>query len=566
MGSSLIRAALLCSVVVFAPTQSTEAQDAGAYLAARQASVSNDYSAAATYFSEALRGDPENPVLLENGVTALAGLGDIERAAPFAERLTQISQDSQLANVVLYSNDALIGNWQGILDRLDSGQVVGPLYDGLLEAWALVGLGRMSDAIEAFDTMATSPGVDTFANYHKALALASVGDLEGAAAIFGGEGNSGVRVSRRGVLAYANILAQLERFEDAKELLDEAFPGFSDPLLDQVRTEMDAGKVPDQSLVTTAVQGVGELNFTIAGAVSGEASDSYTLIYARMAEQLDADNIDAKLLAGDLLEALENYELATLVYDEVPREHPLFHLAEMGRADALRRIDREEAAIEVLAQLGESHGHIADVHIRLGDMLRRLERFSEASSAYDRAIDMFDNPRESQWSAYFARGITHEREDRWDQAEADFRKALELRPNQPQVMNYLGYSFVEMNENLDEALDLIERAVSLQPDSGYITDSLGWVYYQLGRYEEAVDPMELAVELVPVDPIINDHLGDVYWAVGRQREAEFQWLRALSFDPEDKDAERIRRKLEVGLDVVLEEEGAAPLAVANEDG
>ncbi len=566
MGFSLVRTALLCSALAVVPGHFALAQNAGAYLAARQAGLSNDYSAASTYFSEALVRDPTNPLLLENAVNALAGLGEIARAAPLAERLTEIDKDSQLANVVLYSNDALDGEWQRVLDRLENEQVVGPLYDGLLKAWAQVGLGQMSDAIETFDSMATSPGVDTFALYHKALALASVGDLEGAAAIFGGEAGQAVRISRRGVLAYANILAQLERFDDAIALLDEAFPGFSDPLLDEVRAGLDAGEIPSTSLITSAVEGVAELNFTIAGAVSGEASDSYTLIYARMAEQLDPKNIDAKLLSGDLLEALENYKLATEVYDEVPRDHPLFHLAELGRADALRRIDRDEAAIEVLTQLGESHGHIPEVHIQLGDMLRRMERFAEATPAYDRAIEIYGEPRESHWSAYFARAITYEREDQWDLAEADFRKALELRPNQPQVMNYLGYSFVEMNENLDEALDLIERAVALQPDSGYITDSLGWVYYQLGRYEEAVDPMELAVELVPVDPIINDHLGDVYWAVGRKREAEFQWLRALSFDPEEDDAERIRRKLEVGLDVVLEEEGAAPLAVANDDG
>ena len=155
-------------------------------------------------------------------------------------------------------------------------------------------------------------------------------------------------------------------------------------------------------------------------------------------------------------------------------------------------------------------------------------------------------------------------------SESDFRKALELRPEQPQVLNYLGYSFLEMQTNMDEALDLIERAVALRPDSGYIVDSLGWGLYRLGRYEEAVGHMERAVELMPVDPVVNDHLGDVYWAVGREREAEFQWRRALSFIDEDgssdADPDRVRRKLEIGLDAVLEEEGAPPLEVANDDG
>jgi tetratricopeptide (TPR) repeat protein len=135
-------------------------------------------------------------------------------------------------------------------------------------------------------------------------------------------------------------------------------------------------------------------------------------------------------------------------------------------------------------------------------------------------------------------------------------------------LNYLGYSLVEKRKNLDEALDMIERAVAARPDSGYIVDSLGWVLYRLGRYDEAVGHMERAVELMPVDPVVNDHLGDVFWAVGRKREAEFQWKRALSFirageGDGEADPDRIRRKLEVGLDVVLAEEGAEPLKVAN---
>ncbi|MEL6934978.1 MAG: tetratricopeptide repeat protein, partial [Pseudomonadota bacterium] len=163
----------------------------------------------------------------------------------------------------------------------------------------------------------------------------------------------------------------------------------------------------------------------------------------------------------------------------------------------------------------------------------------------------------------------YERLGIWESAEADFRKALELNPDHPQVMNYLGYSLVEKRIKLDEALDMIERAVKAQPDSGHIVDSLGWVLYRLGRYEEAIGHMERAAELMPVDPVVNDHLGDVLWAVGRFFEAEFQWKRALSFVDEDKpspdiDPDRIRRKLEVGLDVVLEEEGAEPLKVAED--
>jgi Flp pilus assembly protein TadD len=245
-------------------------------------------------------------------------------------------------------------------------------------------------------------------------------------------------------------------------------------------------------------------------------------------------------------------------------------VAELGRAEAMRNAGDPEGAIAALQELSGTHPELAMVHVTLGDMLRREERFAEATVAYDRAIGLFGTEEEAQWVVYFSRGITHEREDRWPEAEADFRKALELRPDQPQVLNYLGYSLVEMKTNLDEALSMIERAVAAEPESGYIVDSLGWVLYRLGRYDEALVQMERAVELLPVDPVVNDHLGDVYWAVGRKREAEFQWHRALSFigmgDSTDAEPDRIRRKLEIGLDAVLAEEGAPPLRVADDNG
>jgi Flp pilus assembly protein TadD len=192
--------------------------------------------------------------------------------------------------------------------------------------------------------------------------------------------------------------------------------------------------------------------------------------------------------------------------------------------------------------------------------LRRTEAYTEAADAYSRAIDLIGTPEPRHWSLFYSRAICLERAKEWDRAEPDFRTALRLAPDQPMVLNYLGYSFLEMGVNLDEAMALIRRAVEQRPESGHIVDSLAWGYFLLGDYEAALTPMERASLLMPVDPIVTDHLGDVYWAVGRTREAEFQWRRALSFDPEPDLADRIRRKLEIGLDATLAEEGAPSLA------
>lgn len=540
--------------------------NAGAYLAGRQAGLNNDYAAAAQYFSRALLRDTQNAALIENAASAYLSMGDLDRALPLATRLSEMGVESQIAGLIDYADMTLQGEWQQIVDALDAGRSVGPLYDGLLRAWALVGLGQMGDALEQFSAVENTRGTQAFGLYHRALALASVGDFEGANAIFSGEDGIQLRLTPRGTVAHIQVLGQLEQVDAALEEVEAAQRGRLDPFLTTLGDRLAAGETLPFDVVTSAADGIAEMHYSIANALTGEASDGFTLVYARLGTILRPDHVEGLLLTADLLERLERYGLATEVYDQVARDHPYFYIAEMGRAEALKQADQTEAAIEVLTQLGETHSDLPLVHVALGDTLRRLERFEEAVTPYDRAIALLDDPQPSHWSLYFSRGIVHERTKNWPSAEADFRQALELQPEQPQVLNYLGYSFVEMQINLDEALDMIERAVAGEPNSGYITDSLGWVLYRLGRFEEAVGHMERAVELLPIDPIINDHLGDVYWAVGRTREAEFQWHRALSFEPEEEDARRIRRKLEVGLDTVLAEEGAPPLEVANDGG
>ncbi len=547
------------------------AENAGSYLAGRMAAMSNDYSEAADYFTRALIRDPGNTMIIESALNSFVGLGDLDRAAPLAKRLQENGVESQLAYLVLHGQAARDGEWDALLAALDDGQSVGPLFDGLVKGWAQLGAGRMGDALGAFDAVIDTAGVSAFGTYHKALALASVGDFEGASGILESEGGATIRMTRSGALAYAHVLSQLERHADAAAHLIETFGSAPDPVVRTLVERLEAGETLPFEMARTAQDGVAEVYRSIAGALMGEAQDNLTLIYARIALALRPDDVESVLMSAELLERLERYDLATSVYDTVPRGSPAFYDAELGRADSLRRSGRTEAAIEVLRQLAKDNPELAEVQISLGDILREEERYEESISAYNRAVEVIGEPEEQHWILFFARAISHERMGDWPPAEADFRKSLELRPEQPQVLNYLGYSFLELQTNLDEALDMIERAVALRPDAGHIVDSLGWGLYRVGRYEEAVGHMERAVELMPVDPVVNDHLGDVYWAVGRAREAEFQWHRALSFitddtDLTDIDPDRIRRKLEVGLDVVLEEEGAPPLRVVNDDG
>ena len=542
---------------------------AGSYLAGRYASARSDYSEAARYYTQALARDPGNVELLESTALSYLSLGKIDRALPLARALEEKGQRSQVAHLVIIAGLGQQEDFAALLARDIDNEGVGPWVDGLIKAWAHMGAGDVTSAMAAFDALSKEAGMRGIVMYHKASALASVGDYEGAEAIFGAEDTGAANQTRRGVMARIEVLAQLDRREDALALLRDSFGDATDPELDQVIAALEGdGPVPFTH-VRDAKEGMAEVFFTFAAVLKNEAAaDYYVLLFSRIARYLRPDHIDALLLSAGLLESLEQYDLAIDEYKSIPADHPVYHAAELGRADALRRAGKDDQAIEVLEQLARSHGDLPAVHSTLGDVLRSQEDFAGAIIAYDKAIDLSTEGARARWVLYYSRGIAYERSGKGKESEDDFRAALALNPEQPQVLNYLGYSLVEQQRNLDEALDMIERAVAASPNSGYIVDSLGWVLYRLGRYDEAVEQMERAVELVAVDPVVNDHLGDVYWAVGRLREAEFQWSRALSFIKEDDtdteaDPDRIRRKIEVGLDVVLEEEGAPPLKVSN---
>ncbi|MEO1550523.1 MAG: tetratricopeptide repeat protein, partial [Pseudomonadota bacterium] len=382
-----------------------------------------------------------------------------------------------------------------------------------------------------------------------------------------GDENGPRYVNAAAVIAHAQILAELDRRDDALSAIDAALAmGFGGEAIPQLAADLRAGKEIAFDVIREPAEGASEAVLLLAGALSREQADRRALVYTRVAQHMSPLVEEAALLAADILQQQRQYDLAAKEYAKIEPTSSLFDTAEIGRSDALFADEREDEAAEVLTALIRKSPQNADVRVALGDLYRRTEAFDKASVAYTDALDLLGE--RAGWFLYYSRGITFERTDRWDQAEADFRKALEIEPDQPLVLNYLGYSLVELRRNFDEALGMIETAVEQRPEDGYITDSLGWVLYRIGKFEEAVAPMERAVELAPIDPIINDHLGDVYWMVGRTLEAEFQWRRALSFEPEPEDAQRIRRKLEVGLDVVLaEEEAEAPVTeTANDDG
>ena len=529
---------------------------AGAYLAARQAAISADFDVAAQSYTEVLVRDPSNPANLENALLAYVAIGRVESALPLAQKLLVLAPENPLAALVVLAGKIKTRQFGAVVADFRAATQVGTLVDTLLLAWAQLGQGYVPEAMLAFDEVVTQPQTAAFGLYHKAMALASVGDFEQADALL----SDGRATPTRGaILSHVSILSQLERNADAIALLTGRFDPDMDPQLRALRDQLVAGKTLRFDAVRTPVDGMAEVFLSVAEVLATEPADGSALINARIAQYLRPTLTDATLLSAEMLAEREQYDLASSTYEQVQADDPAFVRAELGRADALFRDDQRAEALNAMRALTKRFADIPAVHVTLGDMLRRDEQFAAATPVYDTAIALLGEARPGHWRVYYTRGISHERSGRMDLAEVDMRMALKLNPGQPDVLNYLGYAFIDENRNLDEAMDMIQRAVAARPDNGAIVDSLAWALFRLGRYDEAIEPMERAATLEAVDPIVNDHLGDVYWAVGRKREAEFQWHRALSFDPEPDEAKRIRRKLEIGLDAVLREEGAPPL-------
>ena len=529
----------------------------GAYLAGRQAISDHNFVTASKFQARSISVDPENSKLLEGLMISFISQGLVDDAISIAKVYKDQGNSSQISQMILSASMIKDGKKKAALDFIKEAAETTPILQDLLSGWMLMGLYDEVNANRVFDKIAQVKGMEQFANFHRALAQLSIGELDQAEKTFSLIHTDQRNPTRRSIIYHAKILLSLGKFQEAQGLLEKWFGSTFDPEIEEIFAYASSEKYYSETSFPNPSIAVAEVFYSIAKLISKEVDPAFTLIYSRLAQYVDLSHVDSTLMTADLLVDLAQYNLAIKEYEKLSKSQPQFYASELGRAEALRVSGKVMEAIEVLIELTRQYPNSADGFRTLGNHYRRLEVYDKAEVSYGEAIKLYTAKGakgDAGWFLYYVRGITRERLDTWELAEKDFRKALSLNPNQPQVLNYLGYSLIEKNSNLDEALDMIERAVKASPDSGYIVDSLGWGYYKLGRYEKALPNLERAAELMPVDPIVNDHLGDVYWMVGRKTEAQFQWRRALSFDPEEEDIDRIKKKLKVGLTQVLTDE------------
>ena len=523
----------------FAPSPSNPF---GAYLAGRFATSESDTRVAADALLAALRADPDQPEVIQRAFVATLLDG-----RPEAVRLARRLPDNPLAAMLIAGSEAQAGRWDRAEARIRSlpRQGAAQLLQPLLLAWTLHGKGQTDAAVALLRPLSESGRLRTLYALHAAL----ICDLAGRAR----EAERFVRIAigdnspptLRLVQISAGILARGGRESEAERLVETLARGQDDLALatgEQAMRQLTATRP-----VTSAVEGMAEAYLALAGALRGQGAAEFSLALTRLAQRLRPGFSPALLLAADALSDERQYAAALAQLDQVPADDPLAGLAGLRRATLLDRLDRPEEAIAEFRRVAAAYPTASQPPARLGDMLRGRQRWAEAAAAYDEAIRRVPAPVAGHWPLFYARGIARERNGTWPEAEADFRRALELSPEQPYVLNYLGYTWVERGENLTEARRMLERAVALRPQDGNIADSLGWALFKLGDIPGAIRWLERAVELEPRNSVINDHLGDAYWMAGRQREAQFQWRRALALGPEGDEGPKIEAKIRNGL-------------------
>jgi Flp pilus assembly protein TadD len=349
------------------------------------------------------------------------------------------------------------------------------------------------------------------------------------------------------VEAYGSWLSRNGQKDEALKVLqafDAQLPRH--PLIVEAMDALKAGKsLPP--LIDTPQAGGAEVLYGLAAALGRRGGEDLGLVYFQLALYLVPQQPMALLSLADLYEQVKNSQLAIKTYERVPTSSPLRRNAEIQLAVNLDTLDRTDEAKTRLQKLIREHPKDLEAIMALGNILRGRKAFAECAQVYGKGVTVIATPEKPHWLIYYFRGICNERAKNWSVAEADLKAALKLFPDEPHVLNYLGYSWIDQGINLDEGMRMIKRAVEQRPDDGYIVDSLGWAYYRLGNYEEAVKHLDRAIELKPDDPTINDHLGDVYWRIGRVLEARFQWAHARDLKPEADELAKIEQKLKSGL-------------------
>ncbi len=529
---------------------------AGAVLAGRTAEADRDLDTAISLFRKALAMEPDNSDIKQRLMVLLFNNGMFDDGIALAEELKEDPLLENVARMALGINSIRQREYTQAENLLDYPGIndLERLVFGLLQAWAYFGDGDLEEAQATIERLQGPEWYGIFKLFHRAAMEEASGDVDAAGRLYTDiitdQNSAGTAPDTfiRAAMTLASMEARegnKQRALDAIATADAVSAGYAPLKALRDRIEADDPPKPD---IHNAEQGAAAVLYSIGSALSRSGAEDFVALYLNFANALDPDDAATLVMLGSLLEELGKPEEAIEIYRRVAEDSVMHRVAELQLGLNLADLGQFEEAKVHLQHLIEQDPQDMRSYLAYGSVLSNAEAYREMAENYDDAVKAIGPlPNRSHWNIFFQRGIAYERLKEWPKAEPNFQRSLELNPNQPQVMNYLGYSWIDMNINLDEGMELIREAVRLRPNDGYIVDSLGWAYYRLGDYESAVRELERAVEIRPADPTINDHLGDAYWRAGRQLEARYQWQRALTMEPDLAEVPKIEKKIVDGL-------------------
>jgi len=521
----------------------------GRYLAARVAEQDHDYDAASDQMDAALALAPTDPELIYSAFRMRMYAGRIDSAAQLAPQVLATRPGDGFANLVLAVQSIKKGEYKAAeqqLTRIGSENQLGVLRDYVM-AWLKAGEKDYPAARSFLSKL--KPAAGERAEAPALVIEAQIDEMAGDKAAAESKyrrASSLDRNSLRTTLAVADGLRRLGKADDARELLKTYGEKYSDSVL---MDGLIAANAPMPKPPSPA-SGISEILFDIGGILAADPRNQRTdlaLIFDHLATSLKPDNDYAWLMISNIYEQFQQIPKAIAALAKVGPTSPLSWQARLRMAALDAQLDRFNEAVARLKVLIAEKPTRIDAALTLADLLRGKEHYAEAVAAYDTAISRLRTVDERHWPVFFGRGIVLERTKQWPKAELDMKKALELSPDQPHVLNYLGYSWIDQGLHLDEGMKMLMQATALRPDDGAITDSVGWAFYRIGQFDKAVEWLERASEQKGDDATITEHLGDAYWQVGRKREARFEWERALNQKPDKDRVPIIKDKLANGL-------------------
>ncbi len=542
------------------PYNANESNLAGAFLSARIAQENGDFAGQSAHASRVFELDSKDTFVKDLGVRAALINDDYDSALKLSKEIEKNANgESALMNApaVLTLMTEAFEKEDYIRARLLSERYAKEnfnilVYNMIAQSALFASNSKISEKPEGYRTLNAFALFRFFEMYHKGLQEKITGKDNKAAekhltdAIKLSESDP---LAARAVLTLADLYVKTDRKKDAIRILEKALEVKPVPVLKNALTELKEKGSFSEKIVSDKKSLLAETLFNIGVVYAREGEGETSLTFLNLADRLAPETPAILSTKAEIYQSLKDHARAFTYFQKLMNSEPESYRrqATLEIAYSYNQMEKFDEAEKVLQTAIEKEPKFYRYPFILGDFYRMRERYSDAVTQYDQALSLLPaSQKKSSWKLYYARGVSYERMKNWEKAEADLIRALDLAPNNPEVINYLAYSWLEQEEEnkYDEALILLEKAVEAAPENAHIIDSLGWAYYKKGDYEKAVEFLERALELTPGDPVVNDHLGDAYFKANRKREALFQWRHAADFKPDKELAAEIEKKIE----------------------